>query len=61
MVRGWRGAQVCAEMKLRAEKDEREKQSQDAKPVGALVHVANRTELREEWLRGQVLRSGTAV
>jgi hypothetical protein len=50
---GRRGAQIGAEMELRAKKHDREEYSQDAKSANVLVHVVNRTELREEKLRGQ--------
>jgi hypothetical protein len=43
-------------MELRAQEDEREKQSQYANAPSVLLHVINKMELREEWLRGQVLR-----
>ena len=60
MVRGRRGAQIGAEMELRAKKHDREEQGQDVKSSSVLLHVVNRTELREERLRGQVLRLGLA-
>ena len=46
-------AQIGAEMELRAKKHDREEQSQDAESSSVLMHVANRTELKEERLRGQ--------
>src|SRR5579863_10615004 len=60
MGRNRRGAQIRAEMELRAQKDEREKQSQYTDAPSVLSHVVNKMELREEWLRGQVLRVGLA-
>lgn len=48
-------------MELRAQKDEREKQSQYADTPSVLLHVINKMELREEWLRGQVLGSGESL
>jgi hypothetical protein len=40
-------------MELRAKEDEREEQSQSANST-RILHVVNKMELREEWLRGQV-------
>ena len=53
MVRGRREGQVGAKMELRAKEHDREEQSQDVESSSVLMHVVNRTELREEWLRGQ--------
>ena len=55
MRRGWSGGLIRAEMELRAEEDDRKEQSQRAYSPLVLVHVVNRTELREEALRGQVI------
>ena len=50
-----RRVQIGAEMELRAKKHDREEHSQDAESSGVLMHVVNRTELREERLRGQAI------
>src|ERR1700730_2536606 len=54
-------AQIGAEMELRAKKHDREEQSQDAESSSVLMHVANRTELKEERLRGQAVHGGRRV
>jgi hypothetical protein len=56
MGRNRRGGQVGTKMELRAQEDEREKQSQYADAPSVLSHVVNKMELREERLRGQALR-----
>jgi hypothetical protein len=54
------GSQIGAEMELRAQEDDREEQSQDANSTSVFVHVVNKMELKEEWLRGQVIPWGKA-
>jgi hypothetical protein len=40
-------------MKLAAEKKQRQKQRQNTYASHVSVHVLSKTELRQEWLRGQ--------
>jgi hypothetical protein len=60
MGRGLRGGQIGTKVELRAEEDKREEQCQDAQTTRVLVHGVNKMELRQERLRGQVLRLGLA-
>ena len=51
---GRRGRQVGAEVKLRCQEDNPEEQRQNADAPTLRLHVLTKTELRPEWLQGQV-------
>ena len=51
---GRRGRQLRTKVELRPNEDDPEEQRQNADALSLGLHVLTKTELRPEWLRGQV-------